>query len=189
MLTLSIKKSKLVHFVLGKSSSKDMRAERAANLIFNGGKTKKIHPIKTYEEKYLPHLFKYLSDRFKVDENLEAKKQHVSIVQNAIDFINTNQAKKIVLSRREEVSCNAIEVFNVLKKMLNNYKNAFVAIACSVDAIVPSWAYLLMTTYLEPFAKKIVVGDLNLLESVIFSEVIANFANSKLGTNIKSVCT
>ena len=57
-----------------------------------------------------------------------------------------------------------------------NYKNAFVAIACSVDAIVPSWAYLLMTTYLEPFAKKIVVGDLNLLESVIFSEVIANFS-------------
>ena len=67
-----------------------------------------------------------IGSEFKVDENLEAKKQHVSIVQNAIDFINTNQAKKIVLSRREEVSCNAIEVFNVLKKMLNNYKNAFV---------------------------------------------------------------
>ncbi|MGB5384716.1 MAG: DUF2480 family protein [Lutimonas sp.] len=57
-----------------------------------------------------------------------------------------------------------------------NYKNAFVAIACSVDAIIPSWAYLLMSTFLEPFAKKIVVGDLNLLESVIFSEVIANFS-------------
>ncbi|MEX1382089.1 isochorismate synthase [Lutibacter sp.] len=63
---------------------------------------------------------------FKVDENPEAKKQHISIVQNAIDFINTNQAKKIVLSRKEKVSCNAIEVFDVLKKMLNNYKNAFV---------------------------------------------------------------
>lgn len=57
-----------------------------------------------------------------------------------------------------------------------NYKNAFVAIACSVDAIIPSWAYLLISTFLEPFAKKIVVGDLNLLESVIFSEVIANFS-------------
>ena len=56
-----------------------------------------------------------------------------------------------------------------------NYKDAFVAIACSVDAIVPSWAYLLMTTHLEPFANKIVVGDLNVLESIIFSEVIANF--------------
>ncbi|GGK52629.1 MULTISPECIES: isochorismate synthase [Flavobacteriaceae] len=63
---------------------------------------------------------------FKFDENLEAKNQHMSIVQDAIDFIHTNQAKKIVLSRGEKVSCNEIEVFNVLKKMLNSYKNAFV---------------------------------------------------------------
>jgi hypothetical protein len=57
-----------------------------------------------------------------------------------------------------------------------NYQDAFVAIECSVDAIIPSWAYLLMTTHLEPFAKKIVVGDLNLLESIIYSEIIANFS-------------
>ena len=67
-----------------------------------------------------------IESKFRVDKNLEAKKQHISIVQDAIDFINTNQAKKIVLSRKEKVFCNKIEVFNVLKKMLNNYKNAFV---------------------------------------------------------------
>jgi isochorismate synthase len=64
--------------------------------------------------------------QIKVNENLGAKKQHISIVQNAINFINTNQAKKIVISRKEKVTCATIEVFEVLKKMLNNYKNAFV---------------------------------------------------------------
>jgi len=55
-----------------------------------------------------------------------------------------------------------------------NYKEAYVAINCSVDAIIPSWAYLLVSAYLEPYAKRIVVGDLNLLETVIFVEIISN---------------
>jgi len=52
------------------------------------------------------------------------------------------------------------------------FKDTYVAINCSTDAIIPSWAYLLLSTYLTPFAKKIVVGDLNVLETVIFTEVI-----------------
>jgi uncharacterized protein DUF2480 len=55
-----------------------------------------------------------------------------------------------------------------------NYKDAFVAIKCSADAIIPSWAYLLVSAYLAPYAKCIVVGDLNLLETVIFTEIINN---------------
>lgn len=70
--------------------------------------------------------FSNIESKFKVNENLEAKNLHLSIVQEAIDFINTNEAKKIVLSRKEKVSCNEIEVLNVLKRMLNTYKNAFV---------------------------------------------------------------
>ena len=53
-----------------------------------------------------------------------------------------------------------------------NYQNKFVALTCSVDAIIPSWAYLLITTKLSPFAKKIVVGNLELLETLIFQEII-----------------
>lgn len=60
------------------------------------------------------------------------------------------------------------------------YQNAFVAIQCSVDAIIPSWAYLLISTYLEPFAKKIVVGEFNLLESIIFAEIITDFPLEKV---------
>jgi|OM-RGC.v1.021126100 Protein of unknown function (DUF2480). len=53
------------------------------------------------------------------------------------------------------------------------YQNAYVALHCSVDAIVPTWAYMLITTQLQPFAKKIVFGDLNQLEDLLFEEAIA----------------
>jgi len=48
------------------------------------------------------------------------------------------------------------------------------ALTCKTDAIIPSWAYLLITTKLSPFAKKIVVGNLELLETVIFQEILSN---------------
>jgi len=55
------------------------------------------------------------------------------------------------------------------------YENTYVALACSSEAIIPSWAYLLLTTKLNLQAKKVVVGDLVLLETVIFQEIINNF--------------
>jgi Protein of unknown function (DUF2480) len=53
-----------------------------------------------------------------------------------------------------------------------NYTNTYVALNCSEDVIIPSWAYLLVSSNLTPFAKRVVVGDLNLLETVVFTEVI-----------------
>lgn len=52
------------------------------------------------------------------------------------------------------------------------YQDQYVALTCSEDAIIPSWAYLLVTTALTPYAKKVVVGNLELLETVIFQEII-----------------
>jgi len=53
------------------------------------------------------------------------------------------------------------------------YQNKYVGIICSSDAIIPSWAYLLLTVHLAPYAKKIVVGNLEQLETILFEEVIA----------------
>lgn len=58
------------------------------------------------------------------------------------------------------------------------YKGKYVALICSTDAIIPSWAYLLITTYIAKYAKKTVVGDLELLETVIFQEIVDNFDTS-----------
>ena len=53
------------------------------------------------------------------------------------------------------------------------YKNSFVALHCSNDAIVPAWAYMLLSTYLEPYATKIVTGDLSTLETSIYQDIIS----------------
>ena len=54
------------------------------------------------------------------------------------------------------------------------YQDNFVALTCSSDAIIPSWAYMLITTNLASFAKKIIVGDLSELETAIFQEIISD---------------
>ncbi len=44
------------------------------------------------------------------------------------------------------------------------FENKFVAIDCSTDAIVPTWAYMLLAIALKPFAKRVVFGSLTDLE-------------------------
>ena len=57
----------------------------------------------------------------------------------------------------------------------SKYKDAYVALTCSSDAIIPSWAFMLIATYVSPFAKKIVVGNLADLETSIFQDLISHF--------------
>lgn len=54
------------------------------------------------------------------------------------------------------------------------YQDSYIALTCSSDAIIPSWAYLLVATYINPFAKKVIVGDVVLLETAIFQGIINN---------------
>lgn len=53
------------------------------------------------------------------------------------------------------------------------FKGAFVYLFCSTDAIVPAWAYMLITSHLQPYAARTVVGSKDLLETVLFQEAIA----------------
>src|SRR5690606_1329212 len=62
---------------------------------------------------------------------------------------------------------------HVKKHDWSQYQDTYVALTCTADAIIPSWAYLLITTQLSPLAKKVVVGNLELLETTIFQDVIA----------------
>jgi len=54
------------------------------------------------------------------------------------------------------------------------YKNKYVALICSADAIVPTWAYMLLATQLEPYVKKVVFGNLEILETVLYNETLGN---------------
>lgn len=52
------------------------------------------------------------------------------------------------------------------------YKGAYIALDCSTDAIIPGWAYMLISIQLAPHAEKISVGSIDDLESLLFSEII-----------------
>src|SRR3954470_21099435 len=54
----------------------------------------------------------------------------------------------------------------------SQYKDRYVALACTADAIVPTWAFMLIATHLQPYAKKIAFGDLKKLEEELFHEQI-----------------
>ncbi len=54
----------------------------------------------------------------------------------------------------------------------SQYENKYVALNCSTDAIVPGWAYLLVTSALIPFAKKVVIGSLEDLETILYTHII-----------------
>jgi hypothetical protein len=54
----------------------------------------------------------------------------------------------------------------------STYTGKYVALICSEDAIVPTWAYMLLTSQLEPFVKKVVFGDLETLETVLYNEIL-----------------
>lgn len=60
----------------------------------------------------------------------------------------------------------------------NQYKDQFIALCCSTEAIIPAWAYMLLTVNLEPFVKKIIIGDLVTLETSIYQDIIQNLDTS-----------
>jgi hypothetical protein len=64
------------------------------------------------------------------------------------------------------------------------YKDAFVALHCSSDAIVPGWAFMLIATKLQPYARKTLQGNLEQLETSIYQSVIDKLDVSKLNDRL-----
>lgn len=54
------------------------------------------------------------------------------------------------------------------------YQDTYVALHCSTDAIVPGWAYMLLATKLQSYAKKTVQGTLEQLETSLYQSVLEN---------------
>lgn len=67
----------------------------------------------------------------------------------------------------------------------SQYSGKNIAITCSQDAIVPTWAYMLLANKIQPFADEVVFGSLETLEAVLFSKAlakinIADFADERV---------
>jgi Protein of unknown function (DUF2480) len=52
------------------------------------------------------------------------------------------------------------------------YRNSYVSVFCSADAIVPTWAYMLVASKLSGVAKRVVFGTPQELEMVVFQELV-----------------
>ncbi len=52
------------------------------------------------------------------------------------------------------------------------YKGTFVSVHCSADAIIPTWAYMLVATQLQPHAVFVTQGDADQLERAVFTRFV-----------------
>ncbi len=53
------------------------------------------------------------------------------------------------------------------------YEGKNVAITCTADAIVPAWAYMLLANKMAPYAREVVFGNADVLETVLFEKSMA----------------
>ena len=53
------------------------------------------------------------------------------------------------------------------------YQDQYVALHCSTDAIIPAWASILVTVYAAPFAKKVISGNLEAIETALYQEKLS----------------
>lgn len=54
----------------------------------------------------------------------------------------------------------------------SSYSAKYVAIICSADAVVPTWAYMLLASKLAPYASSVIFGDLDILETLLFQQAL-----------------
>lgn len=54
----------------------------------------------------------------------------------------------------------------------SQYNGKFVSVQCPVDAIIPTWAFMLVATYLQPHAAFITQGDVGQLERSVFTRFV-----------------
>jgi len=56
----------------------------------------------------------------------------------------------------------------------NAYKNKYIALCCTSEAIIPGWAYMLVRLRLSGIAKQVIVGDLEALETSVYQTIISD---------------
>ena len=61
-----------------------------------------------------------------------------------------------------------------------DYKEAYVYIYNSADAVIPLWAYFLITAKISGFAEKIISGNRETLETILLHDVIRSYDFSYL---------
>ena len=54
----------------------------------------------------------------------------------------------------------------------SQYQGQFISVHCTVDAIIPTWAYMLLATQLQPYAAFVSEGEAEQLERAVFTRFV-----------------
>jgi hypothetical protein len=54
----------------------------------------------------------------------------------------------------------------------SHYTGKLVSVHCSADAIIPTWAFMLVATHLQPYAAFVTQGDSDQLERAVFTRFV-----------------
>jgi hypothetical protein len=103
--------------------------------------------------------------------------QSVLITFNLEDYYDKNE--RVVFDIKECLFMGLIlreKDFREFVKTNNweQYRNKNVAITCTADAIVPTWAYMLIASKLSGIANYYFFGDLNNLENSLFQKALSD---------------
>ena len=95
-----------------------------------------------------------------------------------------------IFDMKDHLFMNSILKEKEFREALKNYdwekfRNKQVAITCTADAIIPVWAYMLVTTCLQPVAAYVMVGNEKEVHKMIFLKNISKinakeFADKKI---------
>jgi hypothetical protein len=109
-------------------------------------------------------------------------------MSNEPEIVNRVQSSALVTFNLEDFYIPGERVFYDLKPLLfqelilkekdfraalkatdwSVYQDKHVAIGCTADAIIPTWAHMLVAIHLEPVAKTVFFGSMNEMESHLF---------------------
>jgi hypothetical protein len=112
-----------------------------------------------------------------IQENIINKVANSGLVTlNLEDYYHTGE--RLVYDIKDNLFHGLILKEKDFREFIKNhdwaqYQDKNVAIICSADAIVPTWAYMLLANRMKPFANEVVFGDLNTLESVLFTKALS----------------
>ena len=76
--------------------------------------------------KYVPVNINELQEDTTINIPEDAKDIHISLVKRGVEAIKTGTLQKVVLSRKEDVDIEDVNIFEIFKKLLGAYKSAFV---------------------------------------------------------------
>lgn len=111
-----------------------------------------------------------------IQENFINKVANSGLVTlNLEDYYD--QGERIVYDIKENLFHGLILKEKDFRDFIKNhdwsqYAAKNVAIICSADAIVPTWAYMLLANRMQPFANAIVFGNLDTLDAVLFAKAL-----------------